>query len=88
MWWHSGVNGHQSDYYVGLNFYDRGSIAIIYGFATKEDIKNAIVGKWDKINPVDDYTILYKDLKPIKNLLLLIPDCTLNRANLSAAQDA
>jgi hypothetical protein len=65
-------NGHQSDYYVGLNFYEKGSIAIIYGFATKNDIVNAQVGKWDKINPVEDYTILYKDLKPLSKLLDLI----------------
>jgi hypothetical protein len=62
-------NGHQSDYYVGLNFYEKGSIAIIYGYATKEDVKNASVGKWDKTNPVLDYTILYKDLKPINELI-------------------
>lgn len=65
-------NGHQSDYYVGLNFYERGSIAIIYGYATKEDVKKASVGKWDKINPVLDYTILYKDLKPIIELIKII----------------
>lgn len=65
-------NGHQSDYYVGLNFYDKGSIAIIYGYATKEDVKKATVGKWDKTNPVLDYTILYKDLKPISQLIKII----------------
>ena len=65
-------NGNQSDYYVGLNFYDKGNVAIIYGYATKEDIKNASVGKWDKVNPVLDYTILYKDLKPINQLIILL----------------
>jgi hypothetical protein len=62
-------NGHQSDYYVGLNFYEKGSIAIIYGYATKEDVKNVSVGKWDKTNPVLDYTILYTNLKPINQLI-------------------
>jgi len=65
-------NGHQSDYYVGLNFYEKGDVAIIYGYATKEDIKNATVGKWDKVNPVLDYTLLYKDLKPINKLIELL----------------
>lgn len=62
-------NGHQSDYYVALNFYEKGSIAIIYGFASNNEIKNASVEKWDKINPVDDYTILYSSLNPINELL-------------------
>ena len=52
-----------------LNFYETGSIAIIYGYATKEDVKKASVGKWDKVNPVLDYTILYSDLKPISELV-------------------
>jgi hypothetical protein len=65
-------NGHQSDYYVGLNFYEKGNVAIIYGYATKEDIKNASVGKWDKVNPVLDYTILYTALKPINQLIKLL----------------
>ncbi|TKC00170.1 hypothetical protein [Pedobacter cryophilus] len=65
-------NGHQSDYYVGLNFYEKGNVAIIYGYATKEDIKNASVGKWDKVNPILDYTILYNDLKPIKDLIAIL----------------
>tara|TARA_Y100000004_G_scaffold196236_1_gene265612 strand:+ start:1567 stop:2142 length:576 start_codon:yes stop_codon:yes gene_type:complete len=62
-------NGNQSDYYVGLNFYEKGSIAIIYGYATKEDVKNSSVKKWDKINPVLDYTIPYTNLKPINQLI-------------------
>ena len=39
---------------------------------SKEDVKKASVGKWDKINPVLDYTILYKDLKPIIELIKII----------------
>jgi hypothetical protein len=65
-------NGNQSDYYVGLNFYEKGSIAIIYGYATKEDVKNSSVEKWDKINPVLDYTIPYTSLKPINQLIKIL----------------
>ena len=65
-------NGNQSDYYVGLNFYEKGSIAIIYGYATKKDVKNSSVGKWDKINPVLDYTIPYTSLKPINQLIKIL----------------
>lgn len=61
-------NGHDSDYYVALNFYEQGSIAVLYGYAGKEEIKNAPVNKWDKSNPIEDYTILYEDLHPIEQL--------------------
>lgn len=63
-------NGHQSDFYVAINFY--GDVAKIYGYATRDDIQSAMVHKWDKINPIDDYTILYRDLKPIEKLVELI----------------
>jgi hypothetical protein len=65
-------NGNQSDYYIAVNFYVNANTAIIYGFATKDEIKNAPIGKWDRVNPVDDYTLLYDDLRPIKELLIML----------------
>lgn len=65
-------NGHQSDYYIAVNFYENATIAIVYGFATKLDVAQASVAKWDKINPIADYTILYDDLQPIENLIDLL----------------
>lgn len=65
-------NIHQSDYYVGLNFYNNESMAIIYGYATKKDIESAPVKTWDKVNPLDDYTLLYDELKSIDGLIEIL----------------
>jgi len=65
-------NGHQSDFYVAINIYNNETTAVIYGFATKEEIKLAHVAKWDKVNPVDDYTLLYDILHPIETLVEIL----------------
>lgn len=65
-------NGNQSDFYVAINFYDNGSTAKIFGYATKEDVSKAPIFKWDKTKPVEDYTLLYADLKPIDDLVKIL----------------
>ncbi len=64
--------GHKSDFYVAINFYDNENVAVIYGYATQNEIQNAPVERWDPINPVDDYTLLYDHLKPIERLMEII----------------
>jgi hypothetical protein len=61
-------NQHKSDIYVAINLYSNMTIGVIYGYATKEDISKARVGKFDKNNPVLDYYIFYDNLFPIEDL--------------------
>lgn len=65
-------NGHQSDFYIAINFYDEESYALIYGFATKDEVKKSPVACWDRINPIEDYTILYEALNPVEELIEII----------------
>ena len=49
--------------------YENESYAIIYGYATKKEIENAPVSTWDKVNPIEDYSLSYKKLNSIRNLI-------------------
>lgn len=64
--------GNKSDLYVGINFYNAASVARIFGYATTDQVAKAPVQTWHKTNPVPDYTIPYKDLMPMHNLLSVL----------------
>ena len=65
-------NGHQSDYYIAINFYNNANEALIFGYATKLQVAESLVASWDKTNPIQDYTMLYDELSSIDELLAIL----------------
>jgi hypothetical protein len=59
-------NCKQYDYYVGIKLNESLTEATVYGYATKEDIKNAPVKKF---TTVEDYWIYLDKLRPIMKLI-------------------